>query len=50
MQAVRPTTRPAERSVPVRMIAPAMPSAMGRFAADSVMMLTIEAMDRKLLL
>ena len=33
MQAVRPTTRPADRSVPVSTIQPAMPSAAGRYAA-----------------
>ena len=42
-----PTTRPAERSVPVRMMAPAMPSAMGRRVAVSWMMLTIDAVARK---
>ena len=46
-QAVRPTTRPAERSVPVRMIAPAMPSAMGRFAAESETMLMMDFIDTK---
>ena len=46
-EAVRPTTRPAERSVPVRMIAPAMPSAMGRFAAESETMLMMDFIDTK---
>ena len=34
-QATSPTMRPAERSVPVRMIAPAIPRARGKLAAES---------------
>ena len=33
MQAVRPTARPADRSVPVSTMHPAIPSAAGRYAA-----------------
>ena len=33
MQAVRPTARPADMSVPVSTIAPPMPRAIGSFAA-----------------
>ena len=47
MQATRPTMRPAERSVPVRIIAPAIPSAIGRLAAESEMILTMEEGERK---
>ena len=48
IQAVTPTMRPAERSVPINIIQPAMPRAIGRFAAESEMMLTIEDVDRNL--
>ena len=42
MQAVRPTHRPAEISVPVRTMAPPIPSAIGSFAAVSEMMLMMD--------
>ena len=45
IQAERPTARPAEISVPVSTMQPAMPSAMGSFAAVSEMMLTMEDSD-----
>ena len=47
MAADRPTTRPAERSVPVRTIQPPIPRAMGREAAAREMMLTMEPGFRK---
>ena len=46
---VRPTTRPPERSVPVRTIQPAIPSAIGREAATRERMLTIEPGAKKFL-
>ena len=49
MAAVRPTTRPPERSVPVRTIQPAIPSAIGREAATRERMLTIEPGAKKFL-
>ena len=42
MAAVRPTTRPADRSVPVSTIQPPMPRAMGMEAAARLMMFTME--------
>ncbi len=47
--AVRPTTRPPDRSVPVRTIQPAMPSAIGSDAATREMMFAMEPADRKFL-
>ena len=44
----RPTTRPPERSVPVRTMQPATPSANGRDAAASEMMFVMEPIFRKL--
>ena len=45
-QAHAPTARPAERSVPVSIIAPAIPSAIGRFAAESEIIFTIDPVER----
>ena len=42
IHAVRPTTRPAERSVPVSTIVPAIPTAIGMLAADSEIIFTID--------
>ena len=42
IHAVRPTTRPAEISVPVSTIQPPIPSAIGSFAAVSEITFTIE--------
>ena len=50
IQAQSPTQRPAERSVPVSTIAPAIPSAIINLAADCMVMFTIESNDKKLLL
>ena len=50
MQAQRPTQRPAERSVPVRTMAPAIPKAIISLAADCMVMFTIESNDRKFVL
>ena len=47
--AVRPTTRPPDRSVPVRTIQPAIPSAMGSDAATRETMFAMEPADRKFL-
>ena len=49
MAAVRPTTRPADRSVPVRTMHPPIPSAMGREAAARETMLMMEPGFTKLL-
>ncbi len=46
MTAASPTMRPAEISVPVRTMHPAMPRAMGSFAAVRLTMLTIEFTER----
>ena len=40
IHAVNPTTRPADRSVPVNTIHPAIPHAIGIFAADKLTILT----------
>ena len=50
MAAVRPTTRPADRSVPVSTMHPPMPSAMGSEDAARLMMLTMELILMKLAL
>ena len=47
--AVRPTTRPPDKSVPVRTMQPAMPSAMGNDAATRETMFAMEPADRKFL-
>ena len=46
MQATTPTILPAERSVPVRIMHPAIPSAIGRFAAESDIIFIIDATER----
>ena len=46
MAADRPTTRPADRSVPVRTMQPPMPRAMGREEAARDTMLTMEPAPR----
>ena len=47
-QAQSPRQRPAERSVPVKTIIPATPSAMIRREADCIRMFTMESRDRNL--
>ena len=46
IHAVRPTTRPAEISVPVSTIQPPIPSAMGSFAAVRDNMFTMEGIPK----
>ena len=48
MQALSPTARPAEISVPVRTIAPPIPRAIGSLAAVKEIMFITEAVERNL--
>ena len=45
--ATTPTILPAERSVPVSIMQAAIPRAIGKFAAESEIMLTIDGKDKK---
>ena len=45
--AVKPATRPAERSVPVNTIQPAIPSAIGKYAATCVIKFAKEPIVKK---
>lgn len=47
-QAQRPRHLPAERSVPVKTMMPATPSAIRRREADCIVILTIESNDKNL--